>query len=99
MYLDVNTPALLGVAATIESISAELHAAHAAAAPAIMSVLPSGIDDVSILSAAAFNGFATQHDAMATPAAEEIGRAAVEAGNSARSYLTEDLTQATTYNF
>jgi hypothetical protein len=97
MTLRVVPEGLAAAAATVESLTARLAAAHAAAAPLISAVLPPGVDPVSLQTSAAFNFAGNTHHAVAAQGAEELGRSGIGVGEASVSYQAGDAAAAATY--
>jgi hypothetical protein len=81
----------------MEAITARLAAAHAAAAPAITTVVPAAIDPVSLQTAAALSVQGQEHAAVAAQGVEDLGRAGVAVGRAGARYLAGDVAAATRY--
>ncbi|BBZ35710.1 PE family protein [Mycolicibacterium confluentis] len=97
MTLRVVPEGLVATSAAVESLTARLAAAHAAAAPLISAVIPPAADPVSLQTAAGFSAQGLEHSAVAAQGVEELGRSGVGVGESGTSYATGDLQAASTY--
>jgi hypothetical protein len=97
MTLRVVPEGLTAASAAVESLTARLAAAHAAAAPAVTTVLPPGADAVSLQTAAGFSAHGNQHAATAALGVEELGRSGMGVGESGVSYATGDAMAASSY--
>ena len=97
MTLRVVPEGLAAAAAQLEALTAQLAAAHSAAFPLITAVVAPGADPVSLESATAFSAHGSQHAAVATEAAEVLGRSGVGVGDSGTSYATGDAAAAASY--
>lgn len=97
MTLRVIPEGLAAAGVAVESLTARLAAAHAAAAPAITAVLPPGSDPVSLQTAAGFSAHGNQHNAVAAQGVTELGRAGMGVADSGASYATGDAAIAATY--
>lgn len=97
MTLRVVPEGLTGAASAVESLTARLAAAHAAAAPAITTVIPPAVDAVSLQTAATLSAHGTRHSAVAAQGVEELGRSGVGVGESGTSYAAGDAQAAVTY--
>lgn len=97
MTLHVNPEGLLATAAAVETLTARLAAAHAAAAPAITAVLPPAADPVSLTAATAFSAHGTRHSTNAARGVAELGRAGAGVAQAAAGYTTRDTTNAAAY--
>lgn len=97
MTLRVVPEGLTAASAAVESLTARLAAAHAAAAPAVTAVLPPGADVVSLQTAAGFSAHGNQHAATAALGVEELGRSGMGVGESGVSYATGDAMAASSY--
>jgi hypothetical protein len=98
MTLHVVPEGLTAAASAVESLTARLAAAHAAAAPAITTVIPPAADAVSLQTAASLSANGTQHTAVAAQGVEELGRSGVGVGESGTSYATGDAQAAVSYS-
>ena len=97
MTLHVVPEGLAAASAAVEALTARLAAAQASAAPLIGAVVPPAADPVSVQTAASFSAHGTEHTAVATQGAEELGRAGVGVGESGVSYAVGDAAAASTY--
>lgn len=97
MVLRVVPEGLTAISAAVESITAQLAAAHAAAAPVVSVVVPPAADPVSLEAAAVFSARGTQHAAAATKGVEVLGRAGLGVSVAGVSYLAGDAAAASTY--
>jgi hypothetical protein len=97
MTLRVVPEGLMATSAAVESLTARLAAAHAAAAPLITAVIPPAADPVSLQTAAGFSAQGLEHAAMAAQGVEELGRSGLGVADSGVSYATGDLEAAATY--
>ena len=97
MTLRVIPEGLVATSAAVESLTARLAAAHAAAAPLISAGTPPAADPVSLQTAAGFSAQGLEHAAVAAQGVEELGRSGVGVGESGTSYATGDLQAASTY--
>ena len=89
-----------GMAATsvlVESITARLAAAHAAAAPLITAVVPPAIDTVSIAAAAELSASGAQRQTSGATGVAELGGSSLAVADSGLSYQEGDLAAAATY--
>jgi hypothetical protein len=99
MSLRVLPEGLAGASAAIEALTARLAAANAGAAPLITVVVPPAADPVSLQNAAGFSLRGSEHAAVATQGAVELGRAGIGVGDSGASYAARDATAASSYFF
>jgi PE family protein len=97
MTLQVIPEGLAAASAAVEALTAQLAAAHAAAAPAITGVVPPAADPVSLQTAVGFSAQGQEHAAVAAQGVEELGRAGVGVGQAGASYLVGDTAAAATY--
>lgn len=97
MTLRVVPEGLTAAASAVESLTARLAAAHAAAAPLITTVMPPAADAVSLQTAVTLSTHGTQHSALAAHGVEELGRSGIGVGESATSYAAGDAQAATSY--
>lgn len=97
MTLRVLPEGLAAAGAAVETLTARLAAAHAAAAPLITAVLPPAADPVSLETATGFSAAGSRHAAVAAQGVEELGRSAVEVGESGASYAAGDVAAAASY--
>ncbi|ATA27450.1 PE family protein [Mycobacterium lepraemurium] len=88
---------LAATSAAVEALTAQLAAAHAAAAPAITAVVPPAADPVSLQTALGFSAQGQEHSAVAAQGVEELGRAGVGVGEAGASYLAGDTVAAATF--
>ena len=95
--LQVVPEGLTATSAAVETITAQLAAAHAAAAPTITAVLPPAADAVSIQAGAMFSARASEHAVAAARGVEVLGRAGVGVGQAGASYAAGDAAAASTY--
>jgi PE family len=99
MALEVVPEGLAAASAAVESLTARLAAAHAAAAPLITAVIPPAADPVSLQTAAGFSAQGEEHAVVAAQGVEELGRAGVGVGEAGISYLAADAAAAASYGF
>ncbi|MGU3498519.1 PE family protein [Mycobacterium sp. C31M] len=97
MTLRVVPEGMAAAGAAVESLTARLAAAHAAAAPLVNAVLPPAADPVSLQTAAGFSAHGNEHSAVAALAVEELGRAGMGVAQSGTSYATGDALAASSY--
>lgn len=97
MTLRVVPEGLAAASAAVEALSARLAAAHAAAAPAITTVLPPGADAVSLQTAVGSSAHGAEHQAIAAQGVEELGRSGIGVGESGTSYAEGDAMAASSY--
>jgi hypothetical protein len=97
MTLRVVPEGLMATSAAVESLTARLAAAHAAAAPLITAVIPPAADPVSLQTATGFSAQGLEHAAVAAQGVEELGRSGLGVAESGASYVTGDLQAASTY--
>ena len=97
MTLRVVPEGLAATSAAVEALTARLAAAHAAAAPAITTVVPPAVDPVSLQTAAGFSAAGQEHSAVAAQGVEELGRAGVGVGEAGVTYLAGDTAAAATF--
>jgi hypothetical protein len=97
MTLRVVPEGLAAASAAVESLTARLAAAHAAAAPLVGTVVPPAIDPVSLQTAAGLSAHGMQHNTIAAQGVEELGRSGVGVGESGTSYAAGDATVASSY--
>ena len=97
MTLRVVPEGLTGASAAVESLTARLAAAHAAAAPFVTTVVPPAADAVSLSTAAGFSAHGSEQQAIAAQGVEELGRSGVGVGESGISYVTGDAMAASSY--
>jgi len=97
MTLRVVPEGLTAAAAAVEALTARMAAAHAAAAPLVTAVIPPAADAVSLSTAAGFSAHASQQQATAAQAVEELGRSGIGVGDSGVSYITGDAMAASSY--
>ncbi len=97
MTLRVVPEGLAAASAAVESLTARLAAAHAAAAPLITAVTPPAADPVSLQTAVGFSAQGAEHAAVAAHGVAELGRSGVGVGESGASYATGDAQAASTY--
>jgi hypothetical protein len=97
MTLRVVPEGLTAAATAVESLTARLAAAHAAAAPLINTVVPPAADAVSLQTAVSLSAHGTQHSALAAHGVEELGRSGVGVGESGTSYAAGDAQAAASY--
>jgi hypothetical protein len=95
--LRVLPEGLAAAAAQLEALTAQLAAAHGAAIPAITAGAPPAADPVSLEAAAAFSAHGSRHAAVATEAAQVLGRSGVGVGESGTSYAAGDAAAAASY--
>jgi hypothetical protein len=97
MTLRVVPEGLAATSAAVEALTAQLAAAHAAAAPLITVVVPPAADPVSLQTAVGFSAQGQEHAVVAAQGVEELGRAGVGVGESGVSYLAGDTAAAAAY--
>jgi PE family len=97
MTLRVVPEGLAATSAAVEALTAQLAAAHTAAAPAITAVLPPAADPVSLQTAAGFSAQGQEHAVVAAQGVEELGRAGVGVGQAGAGYLAGDTAAAATW--
>lgn len=97
MNLRVVPEGMAATGAAVESLTARLAAAHAAAAPLVNAVIPPAADPVSLQTAAGFSAHGNEHGAVAALAVEELGRAGLGVAQSGTSYATGDAMAASSY--
>lgn len=97
MTLRVVPEGLTAACSAVEALTARLAAAHTVAAPLITTVVPPGLDPVSLQSAAQFSVNGGRHTALAAQGADELGRAAIGVGESGRSYASGDAAASAVY--
>ncbi|ASW93383.1 PE family protein [Mycobacterium intracellulare] len=97
MTLRVLPEGLAATSAAVEAITAQLAAAHAAAAPVVSAVVPPAADPVSLGVAAVFSGRGSQHTAAAAKGVEVLGRAGLGVSLAGVGYAAQDAADAATY--
>jgi hypothetical protein len=97
MTLHVTPEGLAAAGAAVESLTARLAAANAAAAVPTTVVTPPAADPVSLQAAAGLSAHGARHGANAAHGVEELGRSGVGVGDSGVSYATGDAQAAATY--
>lgn len=97
MTLRVIPEGLAVMSAAVESITARLAAAHAAAAPVISVVPPPAADPVSVQAAAEFSEQGSQHEAVVARGIEVLGRAGLGVAEAGANYAASDVAAASTY--
>ncbi|UQX13645.1 PE family protein [Candidatus Mycobacterium methanotrophicum] len=97
MTLRVLPEGLTAADAAVEALTARLAAAHAAAAPLIMAVVPPAVDPVSLQTATGFSAAGGEHAAVAAQGVEELGRSGIAVGESGASYAVGDAAAASSY--
>jgi PE family len=97
MTLRVVPEGLAAASSAVETLTARLAAAHAAAAPLVTAVVPPAVDAVSLQTAAGLSAHGFPHNAMAAQGVEELGRSGVGVGESGVSYATGDAMAAVSY--
>lgn len=97
MVLRVVPEGLAATSAAIEAITAQLAAAHAAAAPSVCVVVPPAADPVSLEAAAVFSARGSQHSAAAGKGVEVLARAGLGVSLAGVSYAVGDAAAAATY--
>lgn len=97
MTLRVIPEGLAATSAAVESLTARLAAAHAAAAPLITTVVPPAADPVSLQTAVGFSAQGAEHSTVSAQGVLELGRAGMGVGESGASYATGDAQAAGTY--
>lgn len=97
MTLRVIPEGLAATSAAVDAITAQLAAAHAAAAPAVSLVVPPGADPVSLAAAAVFSERGSQHSAAAAKGVEVLGRAGLGVSLAGVNYVAGDAAAASTY--
>ncbi|BBX66297.1 hypothetical protein MSAS_54710 [Mycobacterium saskatchewanense] len=98
MVLRVVPEGLAATSAAVEAITAQLAAAHAAAAPVVSAVIPPAADPVSLAAAALFSARGTQHTAAAAQGVEVLGRAGIGVGLAGVGYAAGDAAGASAYS-
>ena len=97
MTLRVIPEGLAATSAAVDAITAQLAAAHAAAAPVVSVVAPPAADPVSLAAAAVFSERGSQHSAAAAKGVEVLGRAGLGVSVAGVSYAAGDAAGASTY--
>ena len=97
MTLQVVPEGLAAAAAQLEALTAQLAAVHGAAFPLITAVSAPAADPVSLESATAFSAHGSQHAAVATQAAEVLGRSGIGVGDAGIRYAVVDAAAAASY--
>jgi hypothetical protein len=88
---------LTAASAAMEALASRMAAAHTGAAPAVTAVIPPAADAVSLQTAAGFSARASQQQAVAAQAVEDLGRSGVGVGDAGISYATGDGLAASSY--
>ncbi|MCV7027663.1 PE family protein [Mycobacterium sherrisii] len=97
MTLRVIPEGLVAASAAVDAITAQLAAAHAAAAPVVSVVVPPAADPVSLAAAAVFSERGSQHSAAAAKGVEVLGRAGLGVSLAGVNYVAGDAAAASTY--
>jgi hypothetical protein len=97
MTLRVIPEGLAATSAAVDAITAQLVAAHAAAAPVVSVVVPPAADPVSLTAAAVFSERGSQHSAAAAKGVEVLGRAGLGVSLAGVGYAVGDAAGASTY--
>lgn len=97
MTLRVIPEGLAATSAAVDAITAQLAAAHAAAAPVVSVVVPPAADPVSLAAAAVFSERGSQHSAAAAKGVEVLGRAGLGVSLAGVNYVVGDTAAASTY--
>lgn len=97
MTLRVIPEGLAATSAAVDAITAQLAAAHAAAAPVVSVVVPPAADPVSLAAAAVFSERGSQHSAAAAKGVEVLGRAGLGVSLAGVDYVAGDAAAASTY--
>ncbi|OMC25439.1 cell motility protein [Mycobacterium colombiense] len=97
MTLRVIPEGLAATSSAVDAITAQLAAAHAAAAPVVSVVVPPAADPVSLAAAAVFSERGSQHSAAAAKGVEVLGRAGLGVSLAGVNYVTGDTAAASTY--
>jgi hypothetical protein len=97
MVLRVVPEGLTAAASAVESLTARLAAAHAAAAPMVTAVIPPAADPVSLLTSTGFSAHGAEHSAVAAQGVEELGRSGIGVGESGANYAAGDAMAASSY--
>lgn len=97
MILRTLPEGMAATSALVESITARLAAAHAAAAPAITAVIPPAIDVVSLAGAAELSASGVQRQVCGAGGVAELGGSSLAVADSGLSYQEGDLAAAATY--
>ncbi|TFV55856.1 PE family protein [Mycobacterium sp. PS03-16] len=97
MTLRVVPEGLTAAGAAVESLTARLAAAHAAAAPLVSAVLPPAADAVSLQTATGFSAHGSRHGAVAAQGVTELGRSGAGVAQSGASYAGGDALAASSY--
>ncbi|OMC21892.1 PE family protein [Mycobacterium colombiense] len=97
MTLRVIPEGLAATSSAVDAITAQLAAAHAAAAPVVSVVVPPAADPVSLAAAAVFSERGSQHSAAAAKGVEVLGRAGLGVSLADVNYVTGDMAAASTY--
>lgn len=97
MTLRVLPEGLAATSAAVEAITAQLAAAHAAAAPVVSTVVPPAADPVSLEAAAVFSARGAQHSTAAAQGVGVLGRAGLGASVAGTNYAVGDAEAASTY--
>ncbi|OBH55827.1 cell motility protein [Mycobacterium colombiense] len=97
MTLRVIPEGLAATSAAVDAITAQLAAAHAAAAPVVSVVVPPAADPVSLAAAAVFSERGSQHSAAAAKGVEVLGRAGLGVSLAGVNYVAGDTAAAATY--
>lgn len=97
MTLRVIPEGLAATGAAVDAITAQLAAAHEAAAPVVSVVVPPAADPVSLAAAAVFSERGSQHSAAAAKGVEVLGRAGWGVSLAGVGYAAGDAAGASTY--
>ncbi len=87
----VETPVVAGVAANLLATAVQLQAAIIAATPVTAAIVPPGMEEVSMMFAAAFTANNNEMLAMSQAHVAETLNAATEVGGSGVSFAIADL--------
>lgn len=87
----VETPVVAGVAANLLATAVQLQAAIIAATPVTSAIVPPGMEEVSMMGAAAFTANNNEMLAMSQAHVAEMLNAATEVGGSGVSFAIADL--------
>lgn len=97
MTLRVIPEGLAATSGAVDAITAQLAAAHAAAAPVVSVVAPPAADPVSLAAAAVFSERGSQHSAAAAKGVEVLGRAGLGVSLAGVGYAAGDAAGASSY--
>lgn len=90
MTLRVVPEKLAATSEAMKALTARLEAAHAAAFPCLVAVVPPAADPVSLQTAAGFSARGQEHALVAAQGVEELGRAGIGVGQSSTHYAISD---------